>query len=109
MKRGLRPIQQVVWSLISAVLLVMISTSISAQETSKKFLKKPLVIEDQGSFFIGGVPKVTNFATLPPANNPAVGPTLLATAGLLAASVASAQTPPPGNVNPGSTKSGASV
>ena len=32
---------------------------------------------------------------------------LLATAGLLAASVASAQTPPPGNVNPGSTKSGA--
>src|SRR5580765_5030558 len=74
MKRGLRPIQQVVWSLISAVLLVMISTSISAQETSKKFLKKPLVIEDQGSFFIGGVPKVTNFATLPPANNPAGTP-----------------------------------
>ena len=32
---------------------------------------------------------------------------LLATAGVLAASVASAQTPPPGNVNPGSTKSGA--
>src|SRR4029077_14326145 len=25
---------------------------------------KPLVIEDQGSFFIGGVPKVTNYATV---------------------------------------------
>jgi hypothetical protein len=31
----------------------------------KKFLTKPLVIEDQGSFFIGGVPKVTNYATVP--------------------------------------------
>src|SRR5881296_4370434 len=37
---------------------------------TKKFLTKPLVIEDQGSFFIGGVPKVTNYATLPPANAP---------------------------------------
>lgn len=32
---------------------------------------------------------------------------LLASAGLFAATVASAQTPPPGNVNPGSMKSGA--
>src|SRR5215831_5428921 len=31
----------------------------------KKYLTKPLVIEDQGSFFIGGVPKVTNYATVP--------------------------------------------
>jgi hypothetical protein len=33
----------------------------------KRFLTAPLVIEDQGSFFIGGVQKVTNYATLPPA------------------------------------------
>ena len=38
----------------------------------KKFLTKPLVIEDQGSFFVGGVPKVTNFATVPGPNQPAV-------------------------------------
>ena len=36
----------------------------------KTFLKKPLVIEDQGSFFIGGVPKVTNYASAPTPNNP---------------------------------------
>ena len=36
------------------------------QEGRKKFLKKPLVIEDQGSFFIGGVPKVTDYATPSP-------------------------------------------
>ena len=40
----------------------------------KKFLTKPLVIEDQGSFFIGGVPKVTNYATAPPPNNPNQAP-----------------------------------
>ena len=32
----------------------------------KRFLTGPLTIEDQGSFFIGGVPKVTNHATPPP-------------------------------------------
>ena len=37
-------------------------------KTTKKFLTKPLVLEDQGSFFIGGVPKVTNYATVPGAN-----------------------------------------
>ena len=35
---------------------------------TKKFLTKPLVIEDQGSFFIGGMPKVTNYASVPLAN-----------------------------------------
>ena len=39
-----------------------------AQPKMKKFLTKPLVIEDQGSFFIGGVPKVTNYATVPGPN-----------------------------------------
>ena len=37
-------------------------------KTTKKSLTKPLVLEDQGSFFIGGVPKVTNYATVPGAN-----------------------------------------
>lgn len=37
---------------------------------TKKSLTKPLVIEDQGSFFIGGVPKVTTYASAPTPNNP---------------------------------------
>ena len=37
---------------------------------TKKFLTKPLVIQDQGSFFIGGVPKVTKYASAPTPNNP---------------------------------------
>ncbi len=40
----------------------------------KKFLTKPLVIEDQGSFFIGGVPKVTNYASAPAPNNTTQAP-----------------------------------
>ncbi len=54
--------------LFSAVLLVAMTASVPAQENhkAKKFLTKPLVIEDQGSFFIGGVPKVTRYATTQP-------------------------------------------
>lgn len=52
----------------AAILFLMLVSSVNAQQ--KKFLTKPLTIEDQGSFFIGGVPKVTNYAGLPPANNP---------------------------------------
>ena len=52
-------------SLASAVLLVATSATLAGQG-SKKFLTGPLTIEDQGSFFIGGVPKVTNHATPPP-------------------------------------------
>jgi hypothetical protein len=41
----------------------------------KRFLNGPLVIEDQGSFFIGGVPKVTDYTTLPPApGTPGIAP-----------------------------------
>jgi len=46
----------------------------TAPAQMKKFLTKPLVIEDQGSFFIGGVPKVTNYATAPPPNAPGQAP-----------------------------------
>jgi hypothetical protein len=60
--------------LISTLSLV---AGIAAAEDApkvKRFLTKPLVIEDQGSFFIGGVPKVTNYASTPPPNNPNQAP-----------------------------------
>jgi hypothetical protein len=61
----------------SAILLILMVASAAAQQTPamKKFLTKPLVIEDQGSFFVGGVPKVTNYATVPPPNAPNQAPT----------------------------------
>ena len=61
------------------ILLIAMAGSVAATETAtdgpktKKFLTKPLVIEDQGSFFIGGVPKVTNYATVPPPGAPNPG------------------------------------
>ena len=56
---------KLVLRLFFTVLLLAIAASAATQEGPKvkKFLTKPLVIEDQGSFFIGGVPKVTNYAT----------------------------------------------
>jgi len=55
-------------SLCAAALVISGAASaltLQAQEPrSRKFLKKPLVIDDQGSFFIGGVPKVTTYATV---------------------------------------------
>ena len=41
-----------------------------ADDDRDRFLSGPLVIEDQGSFFVGGVPKITNYATLPAPGNP---------------------------------------
>src|SRR5207244_2161324 len=72
MRRDNRSIRLVGGCLCSAVLLVAMAASVVAQEGGKikKFLKKPLVIEDQGSFFIGGVPKVSLYATVPPPNAP---------------------------------------
>src|SRR6266446_10435174 len=57
----------------SAISFLAVAGNAAAAETPKmkKFLTKPLVIEDQGSFYIGGVPKVTNYATPPAANAPA--------------------------------------
>jgi len=50
-------------------LVLALAATLSAQEGTKmkKFLSKPLVIEDQGSFYVGGVPKVTNYAASPAA------------------------------------------
>jgi hypothetical protein len=56
--------------LFSVILLLGLTGVASAEDAPKmkRFLTKPLVIEDQGSFFIGGVPKVTNYATVPGPN-----------------------------------------
>src|SRR6516162_9077943 len=56
-------------SLHAALAVALGISALHAQEPrTKRFLKKPLVIEDQGSFFIGGVPKVTTYATVPGPN-----------------------------------------
>ncbi len=47
----------------TTVLLLAAMAGIAAAQDApkmKRFLTKPLVIEDQGSFFVGGVTKVTN-------------------------------------------------
>jgi len=64
--------KRIICSLCSVSLLIIFAgrafgADTPQVKTTKKFLTKPLVIEDQGSFFIGGVPKVTNYATVPPA------------------------------------------
>src|SRR5262245_29598618 len=51
--------------LLTAVLLIITAVTVSGQAKPKKFLTAPLTIEDQGSFFIGGVTKVTDYATVP--------------------------------------------
>ena len=69
MRRGNGSIRPLGRGLSSAILCVAMATSLSGQavQKPKKFLTAPLVIDDQGSFFIGGVPKVTDYATVPPA------------------------------------------
>jgi hypothetical protein len=50
------------------VLLGVVAPTLSGQSApaSKKFLGGPLVIEDQGSFFVGGVQKITEYAAAVP-------------------------------------------
>src|SRR2546426_9055750 len=54
------------------IVFLLAGATVLAEDANKtkKFLTKPLVIEDQGSFFIGGVPKVTDYATVPGPNQP---------------------------------------
>jgi hypothetical protein len=52
--------------LFTAILLVVTAVTLSAQAKPKKFLTAPLTIEDQGSFFVGGVKKITDHASVPP-------------------------------------------
>ncbi len=72
MRHGNRRMQHLGCWLSSAVLVVALTTSVSAQGGDKehRFLTGPLTIRDQGSFYIGGVPKVTNYAASPTAGNP---------------------------------------
>lgn len=60
--------------LAPAVSLLAISGCAAIEQVSdeggSRFLSGPLLIEDQGSFFVGGVPKITNYATLPAPGNP---------------------------------------
>ena len=69
MKREHRFTQTIAFLLLASVSLVVMAGKLGAQEghKMKKFLTKPLLIEDQGSFFVGGVPKVTNYAIVPAA------------------------------------------
>jgi hypothetical protein len=61
---------------LMTLVTVAAAAGAEAQTPQKRFLGGPLVIEDQGSFFIGGVPKVTEHATVPPPGAPpATGPT----------------------------------
>ncbi len=53
----------------AAALLVSAADIHHAAPKMKRFLTKPLVLEDQGSFFIGGVAKVTRYASAPTPNN----------------------------------------
>jgi hypothetical protein len=57
-------------SLASALLFVVMAVSVSGQagQKPKRFLTGPLVIEDQGSFFVGGVQKITYQAAPVPPN-----------------------------------------
>jgi hypothetical protein len=59
-------------AIFACLLLAVTMNAASAEVKQKKFLTKPLVIEDQGSFFIGGVQKVTNYATVPGPNQTSV-------------------------------------
>ena len=50
--------------LASAIMFVVLAVGISGQSAQKpkKFLTAPVTIEDQGSFFVGGVTKVSEYA-----------------------------------------------
>ena len=52
--------------LLTAVLLVIMAATLSGQTRPKRFLTAPLTIEDQGSFFVGGVQKITDHASVAP-------------------------------------------
>jgi len=67
MKERLRVPRRVGSCLLLMIAMGMTASGQTGPKPQKKFLSAPLLIEDQGSFFIGGVPKVTDFATLPPA------------------------------------------
>ena len=75
MKPTNRPIRRIVKALVFAIpiLAILVFVAVQSQESQPtgRFLSGPLVIEDQGSFFVGGVPKVTGYATAQAVADPA--------------------------------------
>jgi hypothetical protein len=55
---------------VSALMVVAMAATLSGQAPAKRFLTAPLTIEDQGSFFIGGIQKITDYAGVPPVPAP---------------------------------------
>jgi hypothetical protein len=51
--------------LATAVLLAAAAVAAHAQTQQKRFTGGPVTLQDQGSFFVGGVTKVSEFATVP--------------------------------------------
>jgi hypothetical protein len=51
--------------LLASVMLLALTCPTAAQTPQKKFMAAPVTIEDQGSFFIGGITKVSENATVP--------------------------------------------
>jgi hypothetical protein len=51
--------------LLVSALLLAVTCPTAAQTPQKKFMAAPVTIEDQGSFFIGGMTKVTDYAAVP--------------------------------------------
>ena len=49
----------------TAVLLAAAALAAHGQPQQKRFMGGPVTIEDQGSFFVGGVTKVSEYATVP--------------------------------------------
>src|SRR5688572_18362573 len=50
---------------LASVVLLALTVPAAAQAPRKKFMAAPVTIEDQGSFFIGGVTKVSPHAAIP--------------------------------------------
>ena len=50
---------------LASLMLLALTSPMAAQSPQKKFMAAPVTIEDQGSFFIGGVTKVSEFAAAP--------------------------------------------
>jgi hypothetical protein len=59
---------------VAVLVLSLAVTAVAQSQAPKKFLGGPLTIEDQGSFFVGGVQKVTDYAVVPPPPGPGAPP-----------------------------------
>ena len=60
-----------------ALLVVMLVAGAAAQGQPKRMMGGPVTLEDQGSFFVGGVAKITDYAAVPgaPPGQPTPAPT----------------------------------